>query len=197
MFTRLRRYRLATLFAVVTVAAIAMSVYHAYTRRPTHGYFTPQAAATAMLQAIATKNHHLFVQARMLGVCEGKNDWPPRFAETLHTAKFSSPGGGQGDLSVFDMPRRLRSNTVRVVSKQELTVPGWVGVSSYYGEQFAAYDMAIDNYDGVEFRTRLVVARVGEKWFAIPRRSQCSVYQIADALTVDQASVTDLVLSGE
>lgn len=179
MFKRFRRFRLATLLGFITCVAIGMAIYHSLTQQALRGHATPEAAATAMIRAISTKNHKLFVRTRLLGVCEGQNDWPSRYAESLHTTKFSNPSGA---MTVFDMRRRLMADTVRVVSMNKMNVPSWFGASSYYGERFASVDVSIANYDGVEYRSRIVVAEVSDQWFAVPRRGRCPVYNLADTL---------------
>ncbi|TWT79721.1 hypothetical protein CA13_11280 [Planctomycetes bacterium CA13] len=143
------------------------------------GYTSPIESASNMVRAIATKNHKIFVRSRLLGVCEGKNDWPSRYAECLHTTQFSSE---KGELTVFDMTRRLMPDTVRVVSMKEMDVPHGLLVSSYYGEQFMNVEVVIADYDGLEYRTRIVVAKISDRWYAIPRRGRCGFYAIADAI---------------
>ena len=56
-------------------------------------------------------------------------------------------------------------------------------ISTYYGEAFMSIDLEMEGYDGHEYQTRIVVARVDDGWYAMPRcRSATSFYEIADAM---------------
>ena len=56
-----------------------------------------------MVRAIAMKDHKLFVRTRLLGVCEGENEWPARYAEVLHATEFSSTAGDLTGPAVGDV----------------------------------------------------------------------------------------------
>jgi hypothetical protein len=52
--------------------------------------------------------------------------------------------------------------------------------------------LAADSYDGIEYRTRIVVTLAGDRWHAIPRCSSSkSFYKIADAMRFPAPDLKD------
>jgi len=63
-------------------------------------------------------------------------------------------------------------------------------ISTYYAEKFVAADVAGVGYDGLEYRTRIVVAKVDGGWFGMPRcRSAQSFYDVADSMELVSTQV--------
>ncbi len=153
----------------------AQEVFRSNAPQEVDGFDSAEAAAIEMVRAIATRDHRLYVKTRLLGVCEGQDDWPSRYAECLHTTLFTT---GDQAITVFDMKNMLDDDKIRVVLQTELEVPSSYLVSSYYGEQFASVNLQIATSKGVDYETRIVVAKNSGRWFAIPRRTKCSFYAL-------------------
>ena len=182
MLKRIQKFRLATLLGFVTCAVIGMAIYHSLVRESVRGYATPEAAATAMFRACAARDPRLFVRARMLGVCEGKNDWHNRYAEFLHTTTFAN---GQGDVTAYELPWKIRTGQPRVVARQvfgkehDRVLTGLM-LSSYYGEKYVCVEVAANHPNELEHRSRIVVAKLNDRWYGIPRLRRSEFYRIAD-----------------
>lgn len=151
------------------------------------GAASPEDAATALFLGSAKESPKHFVRHLLLGVCDGPIDTLQKFAECLHTTKFHT---GDESYTFYDLPKGLDKDTVRVVASREfdsqdedVAALRLQALSTYYGEKFRSVDVAADGYDGREYRTRVVVAMVQDRWYAIPRcRSSQSFYAIADAM---------------
>ena len=188
MLKRVRSFRLVTLIGFVTVVAIGLAAYQRLIQPEVRGYETADAAAVAMFRSHSSRNYKLFVRARLLGVCEGYNDWPPRYAESLHLMKFATE---QGDVGYYELPKSLKTETVRVVGRQPFGPkhqPFLVSamISSYYAETFVCVEVGAENADGLEHRARIVVGKTSGKWYAVPRRRNSGFYKIADEMTLDK-----------
>lgn len=151
------------------------------------GADTPEAAATALFRGCALGSPRHFVQHLLLGVCDGPIATLNKFAECLHVTKFRA---GDESFTLYDLPKGIDKETVRVVASREFDGnDGDVkklqleAASTYSGKKFMAVDVAATGYDGREYATRIVVATVDNRWYAIPRcRSARSFYRIADAM---------------
>lgn len=149
------------------------------------GAETPEDAAKALFRGTAQRSPNHFVQHLLLGVCDGPNATLSKFAECLHTTKFHI---GDESYTTYDLPSYLKRDEMRVVGTgafpdDEMTKNALhlQSVSTYYGQQFRYVDVAGKGHDGREYQTRIVVARIKEGWFAIPRcRSAKLFYEIAD-----------------
>jgi hypothetical protein len=154
------------------------------------GAATPEDAAKAMFHGIAKESPNDFVRHLLLGVCDGPIGTLQNFAECLHETKFSRNGIS---LSVYDLPKGLDTEKpVRIVATQafdgeneQVKALQFELLSTFYGERFACVDVAAEGGDGLEYQTRLVVAEVNDRWYAMPRgRSAKSFYEIADAMQI-------------
>jgi hypothetical protein len=152
------------------------------------GAASPEDAATALFRGCAMKSPNHFVQHLLLGVCDGPIATLQDFAECLHVTRFAH---GDESYSVYDMPEPIdRNKPVRVIASEEFDSDDKrvdalqiEMMSTYYGQTFRSVDVAAESYDGREYRTRIVVARVNDRWYAMPRcRSAKSFYAIADSM---------------
>ncbi len=149
------------------------------------GFETPEAAATNMFRACVSRSPKLFTQVRLIGVCDGPIHTLNKYAECLHTTTYSN---GKNAVTIYDLRKQMKDETIRVTTSQAFTDDevdslSFQFVSTYYGEQFICYEVAAVNYDGLEYRTRIVAAKLSDRWYAIPRcRSSKSFYEIADAM---------------
>lgn len=158
------------------------------------GAASPEDAAMSHFRACMTRSPELFSQNLLLGVCDGPIGTINAYAECLHGTTFSN---GLDALTVYDLPfRHLQEETVRAVESQAFDTEDeevasllrFSGVSTYYGEEFLCVEVSADDSDGVGYRSRIVVARVDERWYAMPRcRSSRDFYQIADAMPLTVA----------
>ncbi|MGC1276043.1 MAG: hypothetical protein WBC44_20255 [Planctomycetaceae bacterium] len=199
-----RRFIIAcTLVAVGVVTTISFGVNsQAATPDPAlppfefhrEGAASPEDAAVALFRGCAARSPRHFVQHLLLGVCDGPINTLQKFAEALHKTKFTH---GKDSFTVYDFPIGKGINTkkpIRMIAIEEFDSEDkrvaalWVeSFSTYYGETFLSVDVAAESYDGLEYRTRIVVARVNargnDRWYAIPRcRSSKSFYAIADSM---------------
>jgi hypothetical protein len=154
------------------------------------GATVPEDAAKALFHGCARTSIKDFVQHLHLATCDGPNGTIQKFAECLHTTKFST---GDESHSIYDLliakDGGFKSDTTRIVASSEFPTDKKTaavistGIDTYYGENFRAVVVAADGFEGREYRTRIVVAVTKEGWFAIPRcRSSKAFYDIADAM---------------
>ena len=152
------------------------------------GADSPEKAAETLFRACAMRSPAHFVQHLNLGVCDGQIGTLQKFAECLHTAEFRH---GADSFSVYDLPTQIDSKQpIRALASQEfdredkqVAALQFQAVSTYYGERFESVDVVGESHDGLEYRMRIVVALVQDRWYAIPRcRSSKSFYEIADAM---------------
>jgi len=191
------RFTIAFTLIVVGIATFSFGVSsRAETASPSlapfefdrEGATRPEDAATAMFHGSAGESPRHFVRHLLLGVCDGPIATLRKFAESLHRTKFSH---GEASFTVYDLPNRIDAKRpIRVIasdafdsSDKQVAALQFQMASTYYGETFMTVDVAGEAYDGREYQTRIVVAQVGDRWFAIPRcRSSKSFYEIADAM---------------
>jgi len=155
---------------------------------------SPEAAARTLFRGVSTESPKHFVQHLLLGVCDNSIDTLQKFAECLHETEFTHDGES---FTFYDLREHRKGingkKTVRVVAvapfdKSDKKVAALQSqmMSTYYGKEFACVDVASESYDGLEYQTRIVAARVDEGWYAIPRcRSARSFYEIADAMRLE------------
>ena len=195
-----RRFTVA--WALIGVAIAAAISYAVTARVPVpdpalppfkferEGAASPEDAAKSLFHACATESPKHFVQHLLLGVCDGPIDTLQKFAECLHSTRFHR---GEDSFTVYDLPFGKQINPkkpFRAVASQDfdreskqVAALQFQMMSTYYGERFKCIDLVAESYDGLEYRTRIVVAQVGEGWYAIPRcRSSKSFYEIADSM---------------
>jgi hypothetical protein len=195
-----RRFNIAsTLIAVSVVFAISYGVHSqaaiAESNLPPfqfhrEGAASPEDAATALFRSCAAKSPKHFVQHLLLGVCDGPIDTLQKFAECLHKTEFTH---GRDSFTVYDFPMAKGINPkkpIRVIAIEEfdsedkqVALLQIEGLSTYYGQTFWSVDVAAESYDDLEYRTRIVVAQIKDRWYAVPRcRNSKSFYEIADAM---------------
>jgi hypothetical protein len=202
-----RRFTIAcTLIFLGVFAAISFGVNpQATDRHPAlppfefhlEGATNHEDAAKAMFRSVAMRSIKDFVQHLALGTCDGPVGTIQKFAECLHTTMFDSGEGANAEAyTVYNLLAAkdggLKNDTIRVVASGEFPTNEKVAsvirdgsVSSYYGEKFLAVDVAADGFDGREYRSRVVVAVIKNRWYAVPRcRSSKAFYDIADAMLV-------------
>ena len=158
---------------------------------PPVGATTTEGAAEGLFTACILRSPGLFIHNLCLGVCDGPVDTLQKFAECLHVTTFRR---GDNAFTVYDLPKRLQRETVRVVASQEFDSENedvaalrWQMMSTYYGEKFICVDVVADDPDGLTYGTRIVVTRVNDRWYAIPRcGSSTSFYQIADDIVLKE-----------
>jgi hypothetical protein len=154
------------------------------------GAASPEVAAETLFRACATRSPKHFVQHLLLGVCDGPIATLDKYAECLHSTRFRH---GDDSLTVYDLPIKRainRKGPFRAIASQDfdrenkqVAALQFQMVSTYYGKQFKSVDVVAESYDGLEYRTRIVVARVKDRWYAMPRCSSSnSFYEIADAM---------------
>ncbi|GAB5442846.1 MAG: hypothetical protein Fues2KO_31950 [Fuerstiella sp.] len=141
------------------------------------GHASAEAAATAMVTAIIYRDYATFLRTRMKSVCEDAGDWPARFAATLHHVQFKDDSG---QYSIFDIIRPLNAESIRIEAVRALETPGYFAVSSYYAEGFVNVDVSVSDRHRRMFRTSIVVAELGGRWYGVPRRTRCPVYAVAE-----------------
>ena len=160
------------------------------------GAASPEDAAKSLFHACATESPKHFVQHLLLGVCDGPIDTLQKFAECLHSTKFHH---GEDSFTVYDLSFGKQINpkkSFRAIATQDfdrenkqVAALQFQMMSTYYGEQFKCVDVVAESYDSLEYGTRIVVAQVGEGWYAIPRcRSSKAFYEVADAMQLTALS---------
>lgn len=106
----------------------------------------------------------------------------------MHTTRFLA---GDESFTFYNLPKGINARKpLRVLASapfdkedKQVAALQFQMMSTYYGEQFLSVDVAADGYDGREYRTRIVVAQVDGRWYAMPRcRSAKSFYVVADAM---------------
>lgn len=157
------------------------------------GAATPEIAATTLFRACTARSPKHFAQHLLLGVCDGPIASVNKYAEALHTTKYTD---GKGHYTVYELRRGINSKTpIRVVASalfdtndKQVEALQFQLASTYYGKSFTCVDVAAEGYDGLEYQTRIVVAQVGDGWYAMPRcRSAQSFYAIADDMRLTPA----------
>jgi hypothetical protein len=152
------------------------------------GAVSPDLAATTLFYGVAARSPHHFVRHLQLGVCDGPISTLQKFAECTHVTTFTR--GGES-FTVYDLPKGINvKKPMRVVGSQPFDPSDKrVGalqfemMSTYGGENFRCIDVVGEDYDGLKYTTRVVVAQSKDRWFAIPRcRSSRSFYAIADSM---------------
>ena len=150
------------------------------------GALSPEDAATSLYYACCMKSPRHFVRNLALGVCDGPIGTLNKYAELLHTMTFSD---GTNSFTVYELPMRMKRETIRLVASRRFSEESVSSlrpefVSSYYcSGPIMCVEVVADNYDGGEYRTRIVVTENSGRWYAIPRcRSSKRFYQIADAM---------------
>lgn len=152
------------------------------------GAATPEAAAESMFRAYALRSPKDFTQHLLLGVCDGPIATLQKFAESLHATQFTH---GDESFTVYDLPRPIdRKQPMRTVASAEfdrkdkqVAALELQAASTYYGKTFRSVDVVGTSYDGREYQTRIVVAQVSGRWYAMPRcYSARAFYAIADAM---------------
>ncbi len=193
-----RRFTIAcTLIVVAGVAAVSYAVSpQALISDPALPPFefhreaatNPEDAATTLFHGIAAGSPNHFVRHLLLGVCDGPIATLQKFAECLHRTQFRR---GDATFTFFDLPKGINTKKpLRVIAShdfdpddKQVAALQFEMMSTYYGKRFMYVDVAAEGYDGLDYHTRIVVAQVGEGWYAIPRcRSSKSFYDIADAM---------------
>lgn len=170
----------------------------------------PGTAATALFLGVATESPRDFTKHLLLGVCDGSVDTIQKFAEAMHTTRFTNNGRSFSFYELKENRRGINSKKqTRVISCVEFDDenPAVIGlqaeaISTYYGQEFACVDVAGESYDGIVYRTRVVVARLKDGWYAIPRcRSSRNFYKIADSMMLasdlENGTLTEQEYSGE
>lgn len=141
------------------------------------GATNPEDAAKAMFRGCAKKSPKDFVQHMLLGTCDGPISTLQKFAECLHSTKFKT---GAEPYAVYDLPvgknGGLKNDTIRIVAsgvfptdEKVAAVISGEAFHSYYGEEFRFVDVAADGSDGREYRSRVVVAAIKDRWYAMPK----------------------------
>lgn len=167
---------------------------------------TPEMAARSLFLGVATASPQDFVQHLLLGVCNNEIDTLQRFAEALHATPFRHEGEAFTYYDLRDQ-RRIANKSRMISRKKPLRVISSAAfdasdpqvqalhlemTSTYYGKRFVCVDVAGVGYDGLDYQSRVVVAQVGEGWYAIPRcRSSKSFYKIADAMRLASAEAKE------
>jgi hypothetical protein len=149
---------------------------------PANGLPTPEAAADALIRAYATRDYELFLKTRLRTVCETNDkDGPAKYADALH---FSQLMRGKDRLTVYDLKRRLKPDSIRALaanSSRELTRAIETALQ-FYGEEYRYVDVTSDGFDGSQYVIRVIVARNGNQWYAIPHGySSENAYKAVDA----------------
>ena len=162
---------------------------------------TPETAAQSLFLGVATASPKDFVQHLLLGVCNNEIDTLQRFGESLHATQFSHDGETFTYYDLRDQPRDPETERSRMINrKKPLRVIASAPfdpadpqvealqlemLGTYYGKSFVCIEVAGEGWDGREYRSRVVVAEVGDGWYAMPRcRSSKSFYKIADAMSL-------------
>lgn len=154
---------------------------------------TPEIAAQSMFLGVATSSPIDFVQHVLVGVCENEIDMLQNFAESLHATKFSHDGEAFTYYDLCDQQRMIhRKKPLRVIasaafdtSDPKVELLKLEAPCSYGGNRFVAVDIAGQDYQGLEYHSRIVVTQVRDGWYAIPRRrGSKSFYEIADAMSL-------------
>lgn len=182
----LTRFLLIILLAGVSVCAQSAWFFgKSSSKSAAKGFVTPEEAAFTMFRACAKRSHRLFVQSRLLGVCEGENDWPNRYAASLHLTTFRN---GTNAFTMYDLPKRMKEEAARVVAGDAFSAADVAKLqpqflSTYYGQDLHCFEVKALNYDGLEYTTRIVVSKKENRWYAIPRcRSSKDFYKVADGM---------------
>lgn len=153
------------------------------------GTKTPDEAAVEMTRAHLTRSPMLFMENLCLGVCDGPVNSINKYAESLHLTSFSRNSAA---VSIYDLPKRgvnfdsIQVNQSKLFDKNDKDIAHLIAISTistYYGEEFMAMEVQIQNKANEQYTTRVVVTKVNERWFALPRcRSSEAFYKIADTM---------------
>ena len=158
----------------------------------------PETAAQTMFLGVATASPREFGRHVLMGVCNNEVDVLRRFAESLHVTQFSHDGAS---FTYYDLrDQRDDSGRLRLINREKpirvianasfdptdprVKALDLEAAGTYAGERFVSIDVSGRGYyDGLEYRSRVVVAQVGSGWYAMPRcGSSKSFYAIADAM---------------
>lgn len=162
------------------------------------GASSPAEAAKALFRGVAHESPKHFVQHLLLGVCDGPIDTLQKFAECLHVTEFND---GEDSFTFYELresrkginyKKPIRATLTKQFNSEDKAVAALQieMLGTYYGERFMAVDVAGEGYDGREYQTRIVVAQLGDYWFAIPRcRSSKNFYAIADGMSEEFGDV--------
>ena len=166
--------------------------------------FAPEAAPNAetaaqtMFLGVATASPRDFGRHLLMGVCNNEVDVLQRFAESLHVTQFSRDDASFTYYELRDQrddsgKLRLinREKPIRVIASASFdsTDPrvkalDLEAATTYAGERFVTVEVAGKGYyDGLEYKSRFVVAQNGSGWYAMPRcASSKKFYAVADAM---------------
>ena len=151
-----------------------------------------------MFRGVATASPKEFGKHLLLGVCNNEVDVLNRYAESLHLTRFSHNAEA---LTFFDLrDQRDDSGRLRLINREKhirviasasfdpadprVAALELEATGTYAGERFVSVDVAgMGYYDDLEYRSRVVVAQIGNGWYAMPRcGSSKNFYEIADAM---------------
>ncbi len=172
------------------------------------GATNPEAAAQALILGVATASPRDFGKHLLLGVCNNEVDVLNRYAESLQLTRFSNDGETFTYYELRDQPRDPGTEKSRMINRKKplrvIASAAFVDAdpqvkalhfemaSTYYGKRFVCVEVAGEGLDGREYQSRVVVAEVGDGWYAMPRcRSSKSFYQIADAMSLARAEAAE------
>jgi hypothetical protein len=163
----------------------------------------PETAAQTMFLGVATASPRNFGRHLLLGVCNNEVDVLQRFAESLHVTQFRHDDTSFTYYELRD--QRDESGRLRLINREkpirviasasfDSTDPRVKALNleagtTYAGERFVSVEVAGEGfYDGLEYQSRVVVARNGGGWYAMPRcTSSKNFYAIADAMQLTPA----------
>ena len=151
------------------------------------GAKSPERAAVAMAAGMTERSPRKFLQHLCLGVCDGPISTLNKYAECMHQKHLADETGTH---SIYDLPSRIIEDTQEAIDtqafdSQDPRVVKLAGemLSTYYGEEFYCVWISAKSRSKKQYIFRVVVTRVGDKWFAIPRcGSSISFYEIADSM---------------
>lgn len=166
------------------------------------GATSPEAAAQVLFLGVATASPRDFGKHVLLGVCNNEVDVLNRYAESLHLTPFSHNGEAftyyelrdqrddSGRLRLINRKKPIRVIASASFDSQDPRVKALnlEAAGTYAGKRFVSVDVAgMGYYDGIEYQSRVVVAKVGSGWFAMPRcASSKNFYAIADGMQLRQ-----------
>lgn len=204
--------RLATVVFIVTAIIFAGAFAYALNRPASHtdqvlaafefkreAAPTPEVAAQRLFLGVSTASPRDFVKHLLLGVCYNEIDVLQDFAEAMHVTQFRNddraftyyemcekqylPGTETTRLINREKPLRVLASSAFDASDPAVKALEIEAASTYSGNRFVGVDVAGMGSDGLEYQTRVVVAQVGDGWYAVPRnRSSKNFYSIADAM---------------
>lgn len=155
------------------------------------GAGSPEQAAVAMAAGMTEKSPDKFLQHLCLGVCDGPISTINKYDECMHQKYLADESG---TYSISDLPSQIIEGAqeaieTRVFDQEDPRVVKLAGelLSTYYGEEFHCVWLSARSHSKKHYIFRVVVTRVGNKWFAIPRcGSSNRFYDIADSMQLQQ-----------